>query len=80
MTFSTKLIFRVKYTDQVMSLHKELRWLKVHERICYELAVVTYLSSKGLGPENLSADLVFASNHLSQTQLCYSSSNTMLIP
>ena len=77
---AARMIYRASRYDHVLSLLKELHWLRVPERIEFKLCALVYKCLNGNGAAYLADSLQRVTDVKSRRRLQSSSSSTLIVP
>jgi len=77
---AARLVYSSKKYDHITQLLRELHWLRVSERIDFQLAVIVYRCLHGQGLQYLAAELYRASDRNTGSRMRSSSMVSLIVP
>jgi len=76
---AARLIYRSRKIEHVSPLLHDLHWLRIPERITFQLVVLTYRCQNGLAPQYLADDLHQVAKVESRRRLCSATTAALIV-
>jgi len=76
---AVRLVFSARRSERITPLLRELHWLRVSERVTFQLCVLAYCCLRGTAPWYLAGSLLQTSDVDTRRRLC-SADTAMLVP
>jgi len=76
---AARLIYSRRKYDRVTPLLKELHWLRIPERLKFQLAVLVFKCRNKTTPQYLADDLQWVADGSARTRLCSASFNKLVM-
>ena len=77
---AARIIFSARKSDHITPLFRELHWLRVPQRIQFQLCVLTYQCLHGMGPTYLAEMFRLVADVESRRRLRSADTSTLLVP